>query len=246
MERNSDMTQCQKPEKNGSRNSTFNENAEGSTIFDIPPINYRGIIMYGVPPEKDSDFHERMIASGFPRTLADLTFDDLMIDDCNRAQIQTAREFAETFPQHTNGCMYICGEFGTGKTWLAAAIGNAVARQYYRVRYGTFSGITEELISAQKSGDYTEKWHCYAKRAELLIIDDVGKEKPSGWKLQTLFRLIDERGNENLSTIFTSNYGPATLSERISTDKDDGITAGAIKDRLKRFSPLLLDGESRR
>lgn len=240
------MTQCQKPEKSGLKNSTFEENAEDNNIFNFPPINYRGMIMCGVPPEKESAFHERMIASGFPSALANITFEALTIDGCNRAQIKTAREFTETFSQHTNGCMYICGEYGTGKTWLAAAIGNAVARQYYRVRYGTFSGITDELISAQKSGDYTDKWKCYAKRAELLIIDDVGKETPTGWKLQTLFRLIDERGNENLSTIFTSNYGPTTLSTRISANKDDGITAGAIKDRLKRFTPLLLDGTSRR
>lgn len=200
------------------------------------------MIITGVPPETDSQIHDRLTAGGFPPSLADLTFDDLTVDDNNRERIQRARAFAD----NPSGGLFICGEFGTGKTWLAAAIGNAVARHRKRVLFESFSGITDKLIDAQKYGTYSTEWELYASKADLLIIDDIGKEKPTEWKLQTLFKLIDVRGTAELSTVFTSNYTLAKLCERISPDNDDGITSGAIKDRLKCFVPLILNGGSRR
>ena len=197
------------------------------------------MIITGVPPETESQLRDRLIASGFPPSLA-LTFDDLTVDDNNREKIKRAKAYA----QDPSGGLFICGEFGTGKTWLAAAIGNAVMRQSRRVLFGTFSGITDRLIAAQKTGSYSADWELYARKADLLIIDDIGKEKPTEWKLHTLFKLIDERAG--LPMIFTSNYTLAGLCERITPENDDGITAAAIKDRIKCFTPLVLSGESRR
>ncbi len=222
---------CQLPKRNGSRvlnNDDFNGfSCDASNEF---------------PLETERQLHERLIASGFPVNLADLTFDNLTVDENNREKFQKAKEFAEK----PSGGLYICGEFGTGKTWLAAAVGNVAARKRKRVLFGTFSGITDKLIAAQKYGTFSAEWELYAYKADLLIIDDIGKEKPTEWKLQTLFKLIDECGGANLPTVFTSNYGPVKLCERISPDNDDSITAGAIKDRLQCFVPLVLGGGSRR
>lgn len=220
--------QCQPPKLNGSGALNDGEGFYG--------------VSNAIPPETERQLRERLIASGFPRGLADLTFDDLTVDESNRDKLRAAREFAE----NPRGGLYICGEFGTGKTWLAAAVGNAVARQCKRVLFGTFSGITEKLIAAQRYGTFAVEWELYAAKADLLIIDDIGKEKPTEWKLQTLFKLTDERGASELPTIFTSNYGLAGLCERISPDNDDGVTAGAIRDRLRCFTPLILTGGSRR
>lgn len=231
MEKISEIAECLQPNRNGSK--ALNNKGFNGFFCDAS---------YGFPPESERQLHERLIASGFPIGLADLTFDDLTVDENNRDKIQKAKAFAE----HPNGGLFICGEFGTGKTWLAAAIGNAAARKQKRVLFGTFSGITDKLIAAQKYGTFSAEWELYAYKADLLIIDDIGKEKPTEWKLQTLFKLIDERGCANLPMIFTSNYGLAKLCERISPDNDDGITAGAIKDRLKCFVPMVLSGGSRR
>lgn len=222
------ITQCPEQRRNGSRDST-----NGGFYYDLTTE---------FPPESPRQLHERLLASGYPESLADLTFDSLTVDEHNREKIQTAKAFAE----NPAGGLFICGEFGTGKTWLAAAIGNAVARRHKRINFGTFSGIADKLISSQKYGEFPALWEKYTQKVDLLIIDDIGKEKPTDWKLQTLFKLIDERGSGNLPIIFTSNYGLSKLCERISPDDDDGITAGAIKDRLRCFTPLMLGGGSRR
>lgn len=228
----SDMIQCLKQRQNGSRASNYEY-----TVIDKSEYEYCEL-----PRETPKQLHERMLASGFPVSLADLTFDSLTIDDNNREKVQKAKEFAGD----PHGGLYICGSFGTGKTWLAAAIGNAVARQVKIVRFGTFSGIAEKLIDAQKHDEYSEKWERYVYKPDLLIVDDIGKEKPTDWKLQTLFRLIDERGGACLPIVLTSNYNLGQLCERISPEGDDGITAGAIRDRLSCFTPLNLTGTSRR
>ena len=51
---------------------------------------------------------------------------------------------------------------------------------------------------------------------ELLIIDDLGKEKPSEWGLEKLFTIINSRYENNLPAIITTNYNQNTLIERIS------------------------------
>lgn len=226
--------ECLLPKPNGSKASR-SDSADTDAASNTCAV-------YEVPSETDRQLRERLIASGFPTSLAGLTFDDLTVDDLNRDKIQKAKAFAE----NPIGGLYICGEFGTGKTWLSAAIGNAVARKTKRVLFGTFATITDKLIAAQKYGTFDTEREMYAHKADLLIVDDIGKEKPSEWKLQTLFKLIDERNGDNLPTVFTSNYSLAALCSRISPDNNDTITVGAIKDRLKRFVPLILGGESRR
>lgn len=232
MEKILDMIQCLKQRQNGSRVSDYEYTVKDESDY----------VYCEIPPETPRQLHERMIASGFPAAIADLTFDKLTVDANNSEEVQKAKEFA----QDPRGGLYICGTFGTGKTWLAAAVANEVAQQVKRVRFGTFSGIADRLIDAQKRGDYSEKWDDYVYRPDLLIVDDIGKEKPTDWKLQTLFRLIDERISACLPTVLTSNYNLSQLCERISPNGDDGITAGAIIDRLTRFTPLTLTGESRR
>lgn len=165
-------------------------------------------------------------------------------------------EKAKEFVNNPNGKkgLYICGAYGTGKTWLAVLIGRKMAERGEWVIFGTFSELTNKLQQAFKSqnGEYARLWKRYTENAKLLIIDDIGKEKPSEWKLQTLFDIIAVREGKNLFTVFTSNYNLPELCERIAPDDSDNITAGAVRSRLggkhspEKYIPLVLGGEDRR
>ena len=54
-----------------------------------------------------------------------------------------------------------------------------------------------------------------ARTVDLLILDDIGAEKPSEWVQETLFILVNYRYEQMLPTIFTSNCGLDELEERI-------------------------------
>lgn len=206
---------------------------------------------FAPPPESPKQLRERLIASGFPEDYIDRPPAEYRVDDNNREAMEKAKEFVNE-PNGAKG-LYICGPYGTGKTWLAVLIGRKMAERGKWVAFGTFSQITNNLQRALKSnGEYERLWTRYTEKAELLIIDDMGKEKPSEWKLQTLFDIIDAREHKKLFTVFTSNYNLAELCERIAPSDSDNITAGAIRSRLggkhssEKYVPLVLGGEDRR
>lgn len=205
-----------------------------------------------VPRETPKQLRERLIASGFPLNYIDRSPAEYHIDDNNNAAMEKAKEFMND----TSGKkgLYICGAYGTGKTWLAALIGRKMAEREKWVAFGTFSEITNKLQQAfnYKNGEYARLWERYTRKAEFMVIDDIGKEKPSEWKLQTLFDIIDAREGNQLLTVFTSNYSLMELCERIAPANSDNITAGAIRSRLgvknspEKYVPLVLGGEDRR
>ena len=49
----------------------------------------------------------------------------------------------------------------------------------------------------------------------MLIIDDLGKERPSEWTLEKLFTIINNRYENNLPVIITTNYNRDKLRERL-------------------------------
>lgn len=50
--------------------------------------------------------------------------------------------------------------------------------------------------------------------ADLLVLDDLGREKSTEWVIERLYVLVNERYNRRLPTIVTTNYGPAELIDR--------------------------------
>ena len=54
-----------------------------------------------------------------------------------------------------------------------------------------------------------------ARTIDILVLDDLGSEKPSDWVREKLFVLINARYEAELPTIITSNYSTADLVDRL-------------------------------
>ena len=65
----------------------------------------------------------------------------------------------------------------------------------------------------------------------LLIIDDLGKEKPTEWALQMIYSIIDKRYNSLKPIVVTTNYTASELINRMTISSDKS-SAEAIVDRL--------------
>jgi DNA replication protein DnaC len=50
--------------------------------------------------------------------------------------------------------------------------------------------------------------------ADLVVLDDLGREKVTDWASERLYVLVNERYNAMRPTVVTSNYGPDQLAER--------------------------------
>lgn len=131
------------------------------------------------------------------------------------------------------------GAPGVGKTHLAISIGIKAASQMKRVLFYSAEKLTEELASAEVSGQLNKKLEILS-RIDLLIIDELGYLSLSKQTSRLFFQLISKR-YEKGSIIVTSNKPFEQWGEIFNDD----IVAAAILDRLLHHSyPFLINGKS--
>lgn len=126
---------------------------------------------------------------------------------------------------------------GNGKTTWATKLANQYIRKTVatslienEVLFINVSMFLEQMRSAYKVED--EEFEAIKERAftcKLLILDDLGAERPSDWVLERLYDLINERYVNMRSTICTSNFTRIELAERL------GMRIGS---RLRDFTSV--------
>jgi DNA replication protein DnaC len=113
--------------------------------------------------------------------------------------------------------LYFCGDVGTGKTHLAVAVMNEVM-QRKRVP-SLFVTVPEFLDNLREAymipGRDLDEWMDAVKNADLLVLDDLGAERPNPWVRERLFVVVNHRYREALPTLFTSNIGPKDLASQL-------------------------------
>ncbi|PPD11479.1 IS21-like element helper ATPase IstB [Methylophilus sp.] len=137
----------------------------------------------------------------------------------------------------------IDGATGTGKSWVACALGMQACRNGFSVIYRTSSQLAEEIILAIENGSLPLLKAKYIK-ASIVMIDDLGI-MPFDQKIaRALLDIVDERERlETGSFVITSQYPP----ERWHAFLGDPTTADAVMDRLVHTAhSISLKGESLR
>lgn len=101
-------------------------------------------------------------------------------------------------------------EKGSGKTRMAASIANELMKNHdTKVKFATSSRIVQEIRSTfdKETRTITQTELIAAlQMTEVLIIDDFGIEKISGFVNENFYNIINERYNSKRITIYTSNY----------------------------------------
>lgn len=120
------------------------------------------------------------------------------------------------FPaNHQNFILF--GTSGTGKTHLSSAVCNVLVRRFARVRFmraqGLFNAIQKAIGEKKDYSNIIDE----AKRATLLVIDDIDKvhiprnaDYEDNFKTKTFFDILDARNVSHLSTITTMNTSDLT------------------------------------
>ncbi len=88
--------------------------------------------------------------------------------------------------------VHLVGQTGTGKSWLACALGQTACRQGLPVRYERVPRLLENLRLSRGDGSYGKKLQQIAK-TDLLILDDFGLKPLSSAEKHDLLEIIEDR-----------------------------------------------------
>jgi DNA replication protein DnaC len=142
--------------------------------------------------------------------------------------------------RHQN--LHITGPTGTGKSWIACALGHQAARQGHVVKYERVGGLLETLRIARGDGSYQKRLLQLGK-VELLILDDFGLKPLTQSERHDLLEVVEER-HARRSTLITSQLPIGRWHDYLS---EDPTVADALLDRLLSGAHRLeLNGESMR
>ena len=120
----------------------------------------------------------------------------------------------------------ITGATGTGKSYLAQAIGYQACQMLYKVRYFITARLFDKAKLTKLDGTYL-KFITQLHKAPLLILDDFGLHGIDKIDRQVLMDLVEER-HQKASTIFCSQIPVAGWHKLIG----EGTIADAILDRI--------------
>jgi DNA replication protein DnaC len=134
-----------------------------------------------------------------------------------RRQLQEAvavsRRYVEEFVQpgggfRESGLLYV-GPPGVGKTHLAVAVLAELIETYrLRGRFVDFTSLIHQIQSTFDPGSPESKRQVLDPviEAEVLVLDELGAQKPTAWVTDILYLVINRRYTRRLPTLFTTNY----------------------------------------
>lgn len=162
---------------------------------------------------------------------------------CDKSRIK-AVDFVDSYVRDTakNGLnprgMYLCGELGTGKTYLMGYMLHELAKHGFTGVIVYMPDFVEDLKAMfQEPGKLKESIELL-KQADLLVFDDIGAENLNPWlRDHVLGTILNHRMNRK-PTFFTSNYDLDGLEKHLSfTNKDgeDELKGKRLMDRIRHF-----------
>jgi DNA replication protein DnaC len=181
----------------------------------------------------------RMRSVGFPeKAMASWTFAN---DDGSNPELSNAmRKFVDNFQtfQREGKGLLLFGTVGTGKTFLAACVANALIDKGIPCLVTNFARIANEV-----QGMYEGKQEYYdnLNKFPLLVIDDLSAERKTEYMQEIVFNVIDARYRANLPLIVTTNLTRKELQHPAE------LTHERIFSRLfEMCTPIEVSGKDRR
>ncbi|MFH0993675.1 MAG: primosomal protein DnaI [bacterium] len=146
--------------------------------------------------------------------------------EVHRYMIRFLNEYSRKNPMKG---MYLCGVYGSGKTYILACMANELAKKGYRSSFVYYPDLVRELKSAIASGDLEERIQ-QLKKVDVLFLDDIGGGTVSAFtRDEVLGPILQHRVLDELPTFFSSNLKIKTLIEEMMLNTSDGERSKAIR-----------------
>ena len=175
---------------------------------------------------------------------------EIDLGDKKRAKVlKWIKDFYKEYQTNKNakGC-YLHGSFGSGKSYILAALFNEIAKKGANAVIIYYPEMLRRLRESFYD-DFDQKMY-ELQHADLLLIDDIGAESVSEWNRdEILGTILQYRMESSLPTFFTSNLTLEELETNLASTKGkiDYLKARRIMERIKQLTvDLELTSENRR
>ena len=137
--------------------------------------------------------------------------------------------------------LHLTGPTGTGKSWLACALGHQACRLGLTVRYERVGLLLDSLRIARGDGSFGKRL-LQVRKIDLLILDDFALKPLTQGERHDLLEVVEDRHGAR-STLMTSQLPTARWHEYVN----EPTVADALLDRLLQNAyKIELKGESMR
>ena len=190
---------------------------------------------------KDTNYLKYVYLFDIPRDIKYASLKNVYTDDKMRVPIiKYFKKFIDEYDVNKNDIkgLYLNGSFGSGKTYLVAALFNELAKKEIDSAIIYFPEFLRKLKSSFSSDLYEDRFE-YIKKVPLLLIDDIGAENLSNWgRDEILGPILQYRMEEHLPTFLTSNFTLEELEEHLASTngKVDKVKARRIIERIKELT----------
>jgi DNA replication protein DnaC len=137
--------------------------------------------------------------------------------------LTNAFEVAREFSENPKGWIVFMGYYGSGKTHLAAAIGNYQAALGFPPLMVGVPDLLDHLRAtfSPNSPISLDRRFEEVRTSRLLILDDLGTQSATPWAREKLYQLFNYRYSAELPTVITTSSEPNDLDPRLYSRMQD-------------------------
>jgi DNA replication protein DnaC len=145
------------------------------------------------------------------------------VSDEVRVSLQDALALSREFAENPRGWLLFTGDYGSGKTHLAAAIANFRVEHGQSALFVVVPDLLDYLRSAyapNSPATYDERFE-QVRSIQLLVLDDLGTQNTTPWAAEKLYQILNYRYNSELPTVITTNQNLADMDPRLASRLKD-------------------------
>jgi DNA replication protein DnaC len=164
----------------------------------------------------------------------------------------TARRFVYEYPVTTEGRgLLLTGSVGVGKTHLAVGIIQALIwEKGVRALFCDYRELLKRIQESYNPLVATTELQILAPvfEAEVLILDELGAQKPTDWVWDTVALVLNTRYNDKRTTLITTNYpnAPAAMARNADKPIREETLGDRIGERMRsRLAEMCVEVEMR-